>query len=181
MRELSKVTGETVHLSTYDRDHVVYLEQVETPNPVRAYSLVGGVGPAHCTATGKAMLAFLPAEVTENIARNLTRYTDTAITSKSELFREIAKAREAGFAVSHEDWREGVSGLAAPIFSSDGQVVAAVGISGPVERLGEKALRKFGPLVRGVANRISAELGHNVERSDNHRGTGIALDKRRQA
>jgi IclR family KDG regulon transcriptional repressor len=181
MRELSKATGETVHLSTYDRDHVVYLEQVETPHPVRAYSRVGGVGPAHCTATGKAMLAFLPSEVIENVARDLTRYTDTTITSKSELFREVAKVRKAGFAVTHEEWRKGVSGVAAPIFGSDGQVVAAVGISGPVERLDEKAMRKVGPLVRGVANRISAELGHNVARLDNHRGFGIALDKRRRA
>ncbi len=58
MRELAEATGETVHLSMLEDDHVVYVDKIDSPHPIRAYSRKGGRAPAHCVATGKVLLAF---------------------------------------------------------------------------------------------------------------------------
>lgn len=158
--ELSdKSGGETVHLSVLDGAEVVFVDKVDGSHPIRAYSTVGGRAPAYTTATGKALLSTVdPAELQELIG-SFERFTSKTVTSFEELERELALARRDGFAINHGEWREGVCGVGAPIYGSSGDVVAAVGISGPGERLTEQVLAESGALVLAIASSISHEMG----------------------
>lgn len=159
MAELARRTKETVHLSILDESEVVYLEKIDSPQPVRAYSRVGGRAPAYCVATGKALLAFASSDVLDNVFRKLKQHTPHTITERKALQRELLRVRNTGYALNRGEWRESVGGVAAPIFGPSGRAVAAIGISGPVERLSVSGLREFAPHVIAAAEDISRALG----------------------
>lgn len=157
MAALAERTSETVHLSILDGIEVLYIDKIDSPQPVRAYSRVGGRAPAYCVATGKSLLAFEPEAKLEKL--ELTKFTPRTITSPDALKRELARIREQGYAVNRGEWRASVCGLAAPIFSSSQRPVAALGISGPIDRLPPGVLRDLTPVVVESARAISRELG----------------------
>lgn len=159
MAHLAQVSGETVHLSILENEEVVYLEKVDSPQPVRAYSEVGGRAPAYCVATGKAMLAYAPAELIDAIALRLSPFTKHTIDSPAELKAELERVRNTGYAINKGEWREGVWGIAAPIRDAHDVVFAAIGISGPADRFKPSTVKRLAPLVAGVAKQISARLG----------------------
>ena len=159
MEALSDETLETVHLSIIDGLDVVYVDKVESNQPVRAYSRVGGRAPAYTVATGKALLAFQQ-DLEQMIPMELEQYTSTTITDRDLLIQELANARNAGFAINRGEWREGIRGVAAPIRNERAEVIAAIGISGPESRLSLKKLNAFAPSVIESARKISLQLGH---------------------
>ena len=79
---------------------------------------------------------------------------------------------EKGFAINRGEWRESVAGVGAPVRDSTGRVIAAIGISGPTERLKYRMLRGYGPRVREAADAVSAALGfavaRDLQKQDNH-------------
>lgn len=75
MESLLAATRETVHLSVLQGLDVIYVHKLDSPEPVRAYSEVGGRAPAHCVATGKALLAWQSSQTIKQASANLTRYT----------------------------------------------------------------------------------------------------------
>jgi DNA-binding IclR family transcriptional regulator len=160
LQELAARTHETVHLSIFDGADAVYIDKIDGVHPVRAYSRVGGRAPAHCVATGKALLAHQPSEVIANVAAHLERFTPHTITKPEVLYEELKRIRRDGYAINRGQWREGVGGAAAPIRDGSGAVVAAVGISGPTDRLRLKVLRDFVPFVIAAAEKISRGLGY---------------------
>jgi IclR family transcriptional regulator, KDG regulon repressor len=159
MRDLSRQTGETVHLAIPDNDDAVYIDKVDGTHPLRIFTPVGGRVPLYCGSTGKAILAFMDAGQIERVGRNLKPFTPRTITSISDLQRELAMVRQRGYAINIGEWRAGISGVAAPIRDRTGAVIASVCISGPSDRLTSAVLRATGPLVGHAAAEISAELG----------------------
>lgn len=159
LRALAKLTDETVHLSILDGIDVLYLDKIDSPQPVRAYSRVGGRAPAACVATGKAMLAWADEAYREQVAAALQPHTANSLTDRDQLEAELQRIRTQGYAVNRGEWRATVCGLAAPVFDARGNVVAALGISGPAERLTQKALRGFAPHVLSCAQALSQDLG----------------------
>ena len=133
-------TGETVHLSVLDHQEVVYVHKVESPNPVRSYTQIAGRVPAHCVATGKAMMAFKSSAWLSDVAEQLAAVTPRTITQPAILLAEMREIRRNGYAVNRGEWRYGVNGLAAPILDRTGTVIAAVGVSGPEGRLTDARL-----------------------------------------
>lgn len=160
MRKLAEETQETVHLSLLSGTEVLYIEKIDSPQPVRAYTVVGGRAPAQCVATGKAMLAWADKAVIERIASSLEKHTSLSITSKAGLMREMTLIREQGYAVNKGEWREQVMGLAAPIRDISGDVVAALGISGPAERLVRVDDKVMGQSLIDLTTQISKRLGY---------------------
>jgi len=158
---LAERTAETVHVSVLDGTEVLYIDKVESPHPVRAYSQVGGRAPAYCVATGKALLAHAPDEVVAGLGGELGRYTPRTITDPEALRKELRRVREVGYAVNRGEWREAVGGLAAPVFDVSRAAVAAIGLSGPTDRLNPSRVREWAPLVVAAAGAISRELGFN--------------------
>jgi DNA-binding IclR family transcriptional regulator len=110
-------------------------------------------------ATGKALLAYASAAVVDAVARELRSHTANTITGPAELRAELKRVREAGYAINRGEWREGVCGVAAPIRDGRGSVIAAIGISGPVDRLKSRVAKQFAPAVVEVARSISSRLG----------------------
>ena len=159
LEKLAQASQETVHLSILERYEVVYVDKIDSPQPIRAYSEIGGRAPAYCVATGKAMLAFQPPEVIEQLSGHLVRHSPNTITDPERLAAEFATIRTNGYSVNQGEWRQQVSGIGAPIRDSSGNVVAALGISGPSERFTKSALRKLAPLVCQAAENVSSNLG----------------------
>jgi IclR family transcriptional regulator, KDG regulon repressor len=158
IRALADKSRETVHLSVLDELDVIYIQKVDSPQPVRAYSSIGGRSPAYCVATGKALLAQKDPSYLHAFADRLVPHTPHTITDVDALLRELDEARRQGFAINRGELRESVCGLAAPIFDATGTAVAAIGISGPVERL-RAVLTGFAPDVREAAATVSRALG----------------------
>ena len=159
LRELRDQTHETARLTVLSEDQGVCIEQVETTLPMRIQTPIGGSLLLHCSSTGKAMLAFQPPEFIAQIARSMEIFTPATLANSRALLAELEQIRRDGFAVNRGERFAGVHGVAAPVRNSNGIVAAAIGISGPAERLNYRALRKYGPLVRGVAERLSHDLG----------------------
>lgn len=161
MRALEQTTEESVNLSIFDEGNVVYVAAVQGSNPVRAFIRVGDRRPSYCTATGKVLLAYQPEELISKYVGKLKRYTASTITSLDKLKAELVTARNRGYAVTAGEWRESVGGVAAPIRNGTGEVVGAVGLMSPLERLRDAASRQ--QAVKAIvtcASRISADLGY---------------------
>ncbi|MES2185649.1 MAG: IclR family transcriptional regulator [Pseudomonadota bacterium] len=159
MEALVQATGETVHLSVLDRYEVVYVHKIDSANPVRAYTQIGGRAAAHCVATGKAMMAFKTAGWLAGAMEQLHTATPNTITDPDAFLAEMQKIRRNGYAINRGEWRLSVNGLAAPILDGTGAVIAAIGISGPESRLRPARLRVLAAQVAEAAQTLSASLG----------------------
>lgn len=159
LERLAELTHETVHLSILEGDWIIYIDKIDSPEPVRAYSQIGGRAPAHCVATGKVLLAFRVFHQETWPLHPLKRFTKKTITTTSMIRAELSRIRELGYSVNNGEWRDSVKGLAAPIYGSSGDVIAAVGISGPAERLKARQIKEFTPMVVAAGEAISADLG----------------------
>lgn len=158
LRALVTSTEESAHLSILDGREVLYIAKVESFHPIRAYARVGGRAPVHCVATGKALLAFEADDFVASLMP-LTRYTPRTIVDPIPLAAELERIRRRGYAVNNGEWREGVVGIAAPIFGLARRPVAALSISGPVDRLRPASVRRYSPMVVAAAKAISESLG----------------------
>jgi IclR family acetate operon transcriptional repressor len=148
--------NETVHLGVLEGGDVVYLDKLESLHPLRLTSTIGGRNPAHCTAVGKALLAWTypaEAELRGWIARHqpLARRTPASITDSSALVREMARIRDDGFARDLEESEDGVRCIAAPIFVGSRRPRAAVSISAPRDRMSDARIRAVAPLLTEAA------------------------------
>lgn len=159
MLQLSDLTNETVHLSEVDAFEVVYVEKIESKEPVRTYTQLGGRAPAYCVATGKIQMAYLPEKDIRLCFETVNQFTPHTITDVEVFCREAAENRERGYAVNRGEWRSDVIGLAAPIADSSGEVIAAIGLSAPASRIGVEEMERFAETVTDCARDISQELG----------------------
>ena len=163
MQALANATRETVHLSVLDDTDVFYVHKIDSPQPVRAYSEISGRAPAYCVATGKALLAFQDESYLDRFGDRLRAHTPRTIATQVELRQELLHVRQQGYAINRGEWRETVGGLAAPIFDAHRRALAAIGISGPVERLRPPKLKTFTPDVLRAARGISEALGYSAQ------------------
>ncbi|MGD9944933.1 MAG: IclR family transcriptional regulator [Burkholderiaceae bacterium] len=159
MHELAARTKETVHLSILDGAEVLYLDKLDSPQPIRAFTRIGGRAPAYCVATGRALLAYADEAVIDSAAAAMESFTPLTITTRAQLDKELERVRQKGYAINRGEWRGGVRGLAAAVFDGRGLAVAAIGIAGPGERLTDAVMRTTAPLVVAAAESVSRELG----------------------
>jgi DNA-binding IclR family transcriptional regulator len=129
--ELHRATGLVVHLAVLDGPDVVYLEKVGDRMTGALPTRVGARQPAHCTAVGKAILAYSDEEAAVDLQARKTKYS---IASSSQLAVELAKVRAHGVAFEREESLPGFGCVAAPI-GSPGEAVAAVSVCGPMNRM----------------------------------------------
>ncbi|MCL4458914.1 MAG: IclR family transcriptional regulator [Chloroflexi bacterium] len=162
MEQLAKESGESVNLGVLHQGQVVYVQKVESTQPIRAIFQVGGSVPAYCTALGKVLLACLTEDDLSKIIqkRGLTAYTPQTITSLEELKRELCLIRSQGFALEVEGFNIGLSSLGAPVRDYTGRVIAAVAIYGPTQRIVSDRLPELQKLVMETAKTISYQLGY---------------------
>jgi IclR family KDG regulon transcriptional repressor len=190
LQSLAQASQESVHLSIFEHGEVFYVDKVDSVHAVRAYIGIGDRAPAYCTATGKAILAFLPSDVIERACRGLKRFTPNTIVDARKLKAELGRIRERGYSVTCGEWRPGVLGIAAPVKSPSGAVVAGLGIAGPEDRMREADLATQTAAVLETAERIARDLGlaeASTKRSETKAATARpsdvkpAMQRRRKA
>jgi DNA-binding IclR family transcriptional regulator len=149
LEELSRSTGETVSLAVPRRLQLVYVDQVQAPH-VMAADWLGRAVPLHATSTGKALLAFLPAnELEAALTRSLQRFTGRTITDPAELSEELDRTRRRGYAVSRGELETALWGASAPVRDREQRAIAVVSVWGAESRL--KAKGRLDELGRAAA------------------------------
>ncbi len=157
---LREQTGETVDLSILDHGGVVCVNFLESKKVNRISSGIGLRKPVHCTADGKALIAFQPpATLQQIIGAKLDRRTPHTLVDEKDLQAELANIRTRGYAIDDEEYELGVRSIAAPIRDDSGTPVAAVGITGPTQRLTKNRLVGLARYVVDAAKAISLRLG----------------------
>ena len=161
MVELNEKTGETVHLGVLEHGDVVYIDKVEAQHAVRMHSRIGAVAALHCTGVAKGILAFLPQEQRWELLKDLEleRRTPKTLVTITDLERDLAVARERGFARDDEENEAGIHCVSAPIYNGFGEVEAAISLSTPTSRVDEETLLGFVPALQTAATSASRELG----------------------
>ena len=161
LEELSRETGESGHFAVRMGDAVVVIARTSGPGAFQLTDRVGVVRPAHCTALGKIILASLrPDQLTRFLERvELKPSTRKSITNTGVLLREIAEVRRTGIAFDDGEFNPEVRCVAVPVTDFTGQVVGALGISGPIWRLSNQGLHNSAQIVQAAAARLSREFG----------------------
>lgn len=160
---LREATNETVHLAILDGSDIMYVYDLESTQAIRMRANLGDRKPAFCCSEGRAMLAYQDeAAIDQTLGGALAPRTAKTLTDPKKLRRALAEVRRSGFAFEDEQCELGMRSVAAPIRDAEGQVIAAVGIAGPVERLSDATLARFAPLVVETADVISARLGYRA-------------------
>lgn len=157
---LREQTHETILLSILGHGGVVCVNFLESQQSIRISSGIGMRKPLHCTAEGKALLAFQPNTVIDQVlAGDLQQRTPNTITDPAALRDELALIRSNGYAIDNEEYELGMRGVAAPIKDDSGHSTAAVAVAGPTQRLGKRQLTSLADGVAKAAQGISLRLG----------------------
>jgi IclR family acetate operon transcriptional repressor len=160
LEALSRESGETVFLGIARDKHAIYIDKVVSAHPVRMDAPLGVNRPYNCTAVGKVLLAGLPDEEFERLAADgaFEQRTERSVSEAEALRAEIEQVRVQGWARDDEEYISGAGCVAAPVHDHEGQVIAALTVSGPAARIGEK-LDNIVARVKARAVAISEEMG----------------------
>jgi IclR family transcriptional regulator, KDG regulon repressor len=161
LEDLSRETGESGHFAVRMGDSVVVIARTAAPGAFQLTERVGVVRPAHCTALGKVILAALRVDQLDRfLARiELTAVTPKSITELGVLKKDISEVRSSGIAFDDGEFNPEVRCVAVPVKDFTGQVIGAIGISGPIWRLSIQALQSRTIIVQAAAKRLSVEFG----------------------
>ncbi len=161
LEDLSRESGESGHFAVRMGDSVVVIARTSGAGAFQLTDRVGVVRPAHCTALGKIILASLrPDQLKRFLERvELKPSTKKSITDPSALLREITEIRRDAIAFDDGEFNAEVRCVAVPVYNFTGEVIGALGISGPIWRMTDQVLQSRAKLVQTAAKRLSAEFG----------------------
>ncbi len=157
LRQLVAEVGETCNLSMLRKGEVVYLDRVEADWPLRLHLPVGSTVPAHCSASGKLLLASLPAAERDALVAvlPLQRFTEHTITDRGLLAKELDRIVATGYSVDDEEYVKGVACIAVPVRLKQGDVVAAVAVHAATARLPLQRAIGLAPRLQEAAARLA--------------------------
>jgi DNA-binding IclR family transcriptional regulator len=162
LSQLSQIANETVHLAILRDFNALYIGKIESTQSVRIMSQIGSSNPCYSTGVGKVMLAYLGDDQIQAFLRcvPLKRFTPRTIYKRKALMAHLSIIRKQGYAIDKGENEEEVKCVAAPIFGSNGKVIAGLSISGPSTRMtAEKIRDHFIPAVVKTARKISKGMG----------------------
>ena len=182
LRELNQQTRETIHLTVRHGLTAVYVEKLDSPEPLRIHSRIGAAVPLYCTAVGKVMLAYMPEDEQQRILPdlNLQRQTSNSVGNLQELKIELYRVRKNGYACDLEENERHIRCVAAPIWDHTGCVQSSLSITAPTVRMPVARLRQLAPMIQKAGLQISAELGYQANARipiDDDRKAGARLAK----
>jgi IclR family KDG regulon transcriptional repressor len=159
MQQLVERFEETCDLGIFDRGRVLYVEVVHSAHALTVAARVGRHLPVHCTASGRVLLAFLPPEVVEPIlSAPLPAYTEKTITSPARLREELEATRQRGYGLDDEEFEVGIRAVSVPIRDIDGNLIAAMSMLGPSNRLTPERIPEIADALVETANAVSAHV-----------------------
>lgn len=158
LKELAEYTGETANYSVLRGNQMVIVDSVESRIDLRVVPPIGTMNSLTTKSNGKAVLAFLPENQANRIieAEGLPAFTKNSITDPKALLRELAAIRKRGYATDLEEFREGISAVSAPVFSSGGNVTGTLAVTAPAFRLTKEKAQDYGKKCVDAAARLSA-------------------------
>lgn len=161
MRRLMERTGETANLAIPDGAEVVFVEQFETTNPIRAFFARGTRTSMHASGTGKAILASWPEERVRRVlmVSGLTAYTEKTLTQPVDLFEDLQQTAERGYSYDSEERHSGMSCIGSVIYDEHQEACAGVSISGPSTRFDPMRIAELGAAVTEAAAEITRLIG----------------------
>jgi IclR family transcriptional regulator, KDG regulon repressor len=156
---------ESINLAIRDYAEVVYIERVLGEQTLGLRAKVGKRASVHCTALGKAMLAYLPSDEARTIlsSYDLVMLTPKTLTEVDAVMYDLDRTRERGFAIDDEENELGGRCVSAPIFNHLGEPIAAISISVPLPRIPPERVPHFGNKVKEVAAQISERMGYTLK------------------
>jgi DNA-binding IclR family transcriptional regulator len=139
----------------------VYIERVEGPGFIKMATWVGRRMVPHVTAVGKALICQLDQTEVKSLfeQHHIKPLTANTITSLPKLLTELSETRRRGYAIDDEESSDRVRCVAAPVMAPNGEVIAAIGISGTVGQISDEHLARIGSVVRTAATKLSGQLG----------------------
>lgn len=161
MRSLMEETGETANLAIADDGDVVFVNQIETHNPIRAYFHPGTRGHMHASGIGKALLADLSRRELEMILqkKGLPEFTSNTLSSPEALFSDLEETTRRGWSLDDEERYSGMRCVAATIYNEFGEAIAGISVSGPTVRFPDKVISEYGPKVKRAADEVTRMIG----------------------
>ena len=178
LERLGKATGETVNLGVSRNGMVEQIAQVDSKYLIGGTNWVGMSVPLHCSALGKVLLAFGTAQLPPfqpgrpDRPDRLERRTAKTITTEAALRADLAGVRARGYAMTDEELEPGLVAVAAPIYGYDGNVVAALSVSGPASRMARDGLAAAASQCAEEAAGLSAVLGYRQRAARQNRKAG---------
>ncbi|MGH9968841.1 MAG: IclR family transcriptional regulator [Pyrinomonadaceae bacterium] len=161
LRHIVERTRFDAHLAILDHGEAVYIERVEGPGFIKMATWVGRRMVPHVTAVGKALICQLDQNDVKTLfeQHHIKPATAKTITSLPKLLSDLAETRRRGYAVDDEESSDRVRCVAAPVMAPNGEVIAAIGISGTVGQMSDEQLARIGSIIRTSAMKLSGQLG----------------------
>lgn len=164
MTRLVEQWDETCDLSIFDEERVFYVDVIRGSHALTIAASVGQRLPAHCTASGKLFLAHLSSDELEAfLSKPLHAYTEKTITSPDELCSQIETIRRQGYSVDDEELEEGIRAVAAPIWNHKDEIIAAMSIPGPINRITWDRIPDIVDSLVEAANTVSHRMGWRIQ------------------
>jgi IclR family KDG regulon transcriptional repressor len=162
LEDLNRRTRETVHLTVRHGLTAVYVEKLDSLEPLRIFSRIGASVPLHCTAVGKVLLAYLPVDEQEQVLNQLSmqRFTENTVGSIQELQSQLKRVQREGYAYDVEEHELHIRCIAAPVRDHAGVVNASFSVTGPAVRMSATRMKEIARLLKEASGNISRDMGY---------------------
>jgi len=162
LQEIVKQCNETAYIGTIRQSSVVCLDVEEANQTVKVANQVGWRLPIHCTAIGKAQIAYVSEEELEKLGvlDNMGKFTENTIVDRAEFIRHLKEVAKRGYAIDNEEYNPDVRCVAVPVRDYTGRVVGGICVCGPSFRMTDELLKtKIIPVVKGAGKKVSKRFG----------------------
>lgn len=165
LKAIAEHTSECTYFGLKNKkNRVVYVDRYHSDSAITVYTNLGDSPLPHCTAHGKALLAFLTLEEIEEVIKDdgLEKFTEYTITTKQKLLEELRTIRETGYAFDLEERMVGVRCIAVPVFNSRKEVIGAIGISGMAQNMTPDKMQSHAKFIKKIAEKMSINIGNDI-------------------
>jgi DNA-binding IclR family transcriptional regulator len=167
LEHVAALSNEVANLGIYDDGRVVFVDQVQSPQPVVIRARVGTRVPVHCSSSGKVLLANGPGEwLRRALDDELPAFTPNTIVTPDELKEHLGRIQRLGYAIDDEEHRLGIRCVAAPIRDHTGLAVASISIAGPAFRLSRERVTDLAEDLKATCLELSFKLGYRAESNE---------------
>lgn len=163
LHALMEACGETVHLgmiSPEDPANVVYIDRVDSAEPVRIVTALGSRAPSHSSAMGKAILAHNERFENAVVAKPLAAVTSHTITDPVLLKQDFAETRQRGYSIGKGEFIGEMIGIAVPVHDRFGAVTLGIGLWAPAQKMTTQYIDRIAPIMLETARKVSQQLGY---------------------
>lgn len=161
LEQLAQETSESVQLAEIEGSNVIYIDQIKSTFPIQIFAHIGRINPIHCTSSGKLLLAFQEEHVIDEILKNdLVEYTSSTITNPEILKKELLEIKKLGYCYIENEFIDGIVSISAPIKDYNKNIIAAVSLVGPIQRINGVKAQQFINKVADASKKISLKMGY---------------------